>query len=95
MIDLSNSWMNNPTFLAQAAHFFGAIAIVMTCVYFRNKKAAWIAASTIVAGAAVKEFWYDLAYELPKQTIGNSTLDFSFYLLGSIVALLLVSAKRN
>ncbi len=85
-MNLQNSWMTNPTFLAQAAHFFGAVSVVMTTGYF-NMNAGWIAGCILAVLAAFKEFWYDLRFELPKQTVGDSALDMLFYLLGDIFAI--------
>jgi hypothetical protein len=96
MIDISNSWMTNPIFLAESAHFFGAIATIMTSTRFWGKKGAIITAIIFTICAAIKEFWYDLGYELPKQTFGISLLDYAFYIIGIVVALLIVFLiKRN
>ena len=90
MIDLTNSWMNNPTFLAQSAHFFSAITVVMIASYFWGKKGCLYAAGIFALIAATKEFWYDLVYETPKQTFGDSALDYLFYFIGLSVAAALV-----
>jgi hypothetical protein len=82
--------MNNPVFLSQSAHFFSAIAIVMIASYFWGKKGCVLAVSAFTLVIAIKEFWYDLAYELPKQTFGDSALDYLFYLIGLTVAACLV-----
>ena len=86
MIDLTNTWMNNPTFLAQFAHFFGMVAIIMSISHFLGLRGGLIVAGLLVVYAVIKEFWYDLGYELPKQTLADSGLDFAFYMVGIIVA---------
>jgi hypothetical protein len=93
-MNLTNSWMNNPTFLAQSAHFFSAISAVMICAYFWGKPGAFSAAIAFFILAFFKEFWYDLEFELPIQTFTDSLLDFSFYLLGLVVAIIFVFLKK-
>jgi hypothetical protein len=92
-MDLTNKWMNDPTFLAQSAHFFGAVAVIMSFCHFLGKPGGLIAAGILVAAAAVKEFWYDLKFELPKQTLKDSALDFTFYMVGIVVAGAMVLLK--
>jgi hypothetical protein len=87
---LYNSWMNDPAFLAQSAHIFSAISVVMIASYFWDKKGCIYATSIFACIAALKEFGYDLVYELPKQTIGDSLLDYSFYIVGLMLAFGLV-----
>jgi hypothetical protein len=89
-MNLTNSWMTDPAFLAQSAHFFGATSAIMASSYFFGKRGAIISAIIFLVVAGFKEFWYDLVFELPKQTFGDSALDFSFYLLGVVVSVLLV-----
>lgn len=90
---LTNTWMNNPTFLAQTAHFFGAVSVIMISNHFWDAKGMWIVASIFVVLAFIKEFWYDLTFELPKQTLIDSVLDFTFYILGIVSAIGLVFIK--
>ena len=94
-MSLTNTWMNDPTFLAQSAHFFGAIATTMVMSYLFGKKGGLITVGLFTAVAAVKEFWYDLVYELPKQTFGDSALDFTFYLVGLVFAASLLLCVKN
>lgn len=84
MSDLHNSWMAHPTFIAQSAHFFSAIAVILTAHHLCGKKPALIAAGIFTVCAFIKEFWYDLNYELPKQTVADGILDFCFYMIGII-----------
>jgi hypothetical protein len=85
-MNLTNKWMNDPTFLAQSAHFFGAVATVMTAAHFFGKTGGLITAGVFTAAALVKEFWYDLKYEIPKQSFGDSALDFAFYGIGLVLS---------
>lgn len=85
-MNLTNSWMNDPTFLAQSAHFFGALSTVMIASYFWGKKGCLISSAALISIMAIKEFWYDLVYEIPKQSFGDSALDFSFYIIGAVIA---------
>lgn len=78
--------MNDPNFLAQSTHFFSAIATVMIISRFWGKTAGLIGAGIFIILAAIKEYWYDLVYELPKQSLGDSSLDFIFYLIGTSAA---------
>jgi len=85
--------MNNVQYLAACAHFFGAYSIVLT-IAFVSKNNGWrtilvvLALGTILAG--VKEFWYDMNYELPPQTLLYSTEDFVSYIVGGYVGALMV-----
>jgi hypothetical protein len=85
-MDLTNKWMNDPTFLAQAAHFFGAVSLIMTAAHFAGNTGGFITGGVLMALAIVKEFWYDIVYEIPKQSFWDSALDFSFYFIGTLVA---------
>ena len=70
----------NPDFIAFNAHMWFAYAVVFTAhVPF--------AAAVMLAGAAVKEFWFDATYESPKQTFKDNALDFLGYATGAGLAL--------
>jgi hypothetical protein len=87
-----NRWMNDPQYLAQFAHFFGAYSLIATTTII-SMVFGWgwmpmlIVLGIGIAVATWKEFWYDLRKELPKQTWGNSTMDFGFYMLGGAVGM--------
>jgi hypothetical protein len=83
-----NTWMNNPQYLAQVGHLFGACSVLLTTgIMALALGAGWLPVLVVlaagVAAAAVKEFWYDMQYELPRQTWGDSAMDFGFYVLGA------------
>lgn len=84
---LTNEWMNNPTFLAQAAHFFGAYAVCISAFAIWNLSAAKKTAIIFASCALLKEFIYDANFEMPTQKFLDNLLDFSFYCIGLIVAL--------
>lgn len=65
----------------------------MISAYFWGAKGMWIVASVFIILAVLKEFWYDLTFELPRQTLADSALDFAFYMLGIVVAVGLVLIK--
>ena len=79
------AWMTNPEFIAQAAHALTGYGVALTAAYFGWS--LWLAAALFVAYAALKEFWFDLNFETPKQTIWDSMLDFTFYLVGLAIGL--------
>lgn len=82
--------MNNPQYLAQVGHLFGAgFVLAVTGMLSLALGAGWppvlIVLAVGVSAAAVKEFWYDMVYELPRQTLADSAVDFAFYLLGALL----------
>ncbi len=83
-----NTWMNNPQYLAQVGHFFGAYSLILSASLL-TPHWAYVVAIGVVA-AAIKEFWYDMTYELPYQTFWASFMDFGFYVLGAAVAALVI-----
>ncbi len=78
-----NRWMNDPRYLAQIGHTLGGYAIVLTAFLFFGRPSLLFSLPAIVVAAALKEFWYDARYELPKQTAFDNWLDFGFYLVGA------------
>jgi hypothetical protein len=88
-----NSWMNNPQYLAQLGHTLGAALVVVLAAFFGGMNAAWIALPCVIVAAAVKEYWYDATYELPRQSFADNTMDFGFFCLGAGVGLGLACLK--
>ena len=68
-----------PEFVAFNAHWGFAFAL-MTFM------PSWWTFAVIVALAAVKEFWFDANYEVPKQTNFDNWTDFAGYLFGVCLA---------
>lgn len=80
--------MTNPQYLAQVGHFLGGYAVILTTTTFAIVcGAGWTPVIVVtvigVAAASAKEFWYDMKYELPKQTWADSLMDWAFYMLGA------------
>jgi len=86
-----NTWMNDPQYLAQVGHTLGGYGLILTAWRFGGPSAAEVAFSLGVLAAGIKEFWYDLRYELPKQSLADSIEDFAFYLIGGVIGLMVVS----
>lgn len=84
-----NTLFNEPQYLAQVGHFLGGAALMfLACVFAGFAPTWWVAWICIALAAAVKEYWYDANYELPKQTFSDNTMDFAFYQLGAGVGVL-------
>lgn len=81
-----NSWMTSANYLAQMAHFLAGFAILMTAsfvaVVLGHPHAPHVAAALLVVYGLLKEYVYDMRFELPRQTWWDSTEDLLFYLLG-------------
>ncbi|MGH8280691.1 MAG: hypothetical protein ACRERZ_00720 [Gammaproteobacteria bacterium] len=73
----------NPAFIAFNAHCWFACSVILA-----TKGNPWVAGIGIVV-AGLKEFWFDMRYETtPPQTFGDSLEDFSGYMIGLVIALL-------
>lgn len=93
---LQNSWMDNPTFLAEMAHFAWAYGILLTAALWSATRRQLVCLFlAFVVFAVVKEYWYDLNYEIPADSVSGSTLDFCVYMLGGLVALGVVWLRRH
>jgi hypothetical protein len=85
--------MNNPQYLAQVGHTLAGCLALVVAALFWGMPGVWPTLVALVAAAAIKEFWYDLRYELPKQTLADSGMDFAFYLVGGALGLGLACVK--
>jgi hypothetical protein len=85
--------MNNPQYLAQVGHFFFGSTTTLVAALFGGMLAVFISLSALTLYATVKEFWYDLRYEIPKQTFGDSAMDFAFIVGGGAVGAALACVK--
>lgn len=84
---LTNSWMTDPSYIGASAHAYGACSLVLAGYVFGGwKGVAWVLCVGIPV-AALKEFWYDATYELPRQTSRDNRTDFLTYLGGAVLAL--------
>jgi hypothetical protein len=70
----------NPYFIAFNAHCWSAYALVVTVPWHVT------AALAVAALAAVKEFWFDATYEVPKQTSLDNLTDWVGYAAGAVLA---------
>lgn len=79
----------SPAFITAMAHAWFACSVMLILGHWGLT--AWISAPLCVALAAAKEFWFDLRYEkTPPQTVWMSASDFSEYLAGIVVAVLIL-----
>ena len=83
-----NTWMNNPQYRAQVGHTLGGYALIVTVLALGH---GWMPVLVTyglgILAAAVKEFWYDARYELPRQTEEDNLIDFGFYVVGGTIGL--------
>jgi hypothetical protein len=84
-----NRWMNDPQYLAQVGHLLGGAIVVLVAAIFFGARGVEVALGVGIAAAAIKEFWFDVHYEAPKQSWGDSAMDFAFYVIGGLVGLLI------
>ena len=76
-------------FVTAMAHCWFACSVVLILAHWGLT--AWVSAPLCVALAAGKEFWFDLKYEkTPPQTVFMSAADFGEYLVGIVVAVLIL-----
>jgi hypothetical protein len=53
----------------------------------------WVALA--VAGlAAIKEFWFDARYEIPKQTFQDNFADWTGYIAGAAISAILITQGK-
>lgn len=87
----TNTWMNDPQYLAQVGHFLGgAIIILLVAVFFGVWRAPLIAWGIFLPLTAAKEFIYDARWEIPKQRNLDNWEDFGFYQFGAVAAMLVI-----
>ena len=82
--------MTNIQYLSQVGHFLAGGALLLLAGAFSAVLGGGWSPVLITLGVGIvavtwKEFWYDLRYETPKQTLGDSLMDFAFYVLGGLV----------
>ena len=75
--------------VAQASHVAIAAAIVSLSSARFHGHAKYIAAVIVILTAAIKEFYFDQRYE-DAATRGSNLEDWSYYIAGVIVALLIL-----
>jgi hypothetical protein len=86
------SWMSSPQYLAQVGHFLGGVSLILIASLFSIVLGAgwipifWTLGIGIVA-ASLKEFVFDLASWGEGDTLSDSIMDWSFYMLGGLVGM--------
>jgi hypothetical protein len=87
--------MLNPsyTFVCQAAHLCAAGFLMLAAVHLWGPAAELPMLYGGIALAALKEFWCDLHFETPEISGGikGGVIDFSFYVLGLLLAALVLA----
>ena len=76
--------------VSQNAHWLFGSWITLLFVYLMGVKSLYYTIPLLVVGVAIKEFWYDQKYE-NAVTRGSNLLDFSMYILGAVITLILVA----
>lgn len=99
--DLINRANASPTYVSIMEHS-GWGCIITTFAYWFVRRwhphvpidvALWLV--PLVLLAAWKEFYYDMHYESPPQTVGDSAIDFVGYILGLLISVVLVALVRQ
>ena len=92
---LTNSWMTNDFFIGFMAHLLGSVSLLLTVALLSKLEmgAILIASAAMLFAAAIKEFVYDLNFEIPKQTLKDSALDFVGYCAGIATAWLVIAVR--
>lgn len=81
-------WMWNPQYLAQVSHVLaGNLVLLLVWLFWESVPICWLAFGLGMSLAALKEFWFDMRFETPKDTFWDAAMDFSFYFLGGAVGL--------
>jgi hypothetical protein len=89
-----NKWMNNVTYLAAMAHIGWAYLIPLTFAFLGATLFQLIGLTSLfILYAAIKEYWYDANYELPKQSFQENTQDFIGYLGGLLFLWIVILIK--
>lgn len=80
----------SPEFIVAMAHMWFACSVLLILSHWGLT--LWIGAPVLVAVAAWKEFYFDLRDEkFPPQTLLDSALDFSEYMAGLALAVLIIT----
>lgn len=89
------SWMTDSNFLAQMTHVLGGYGVILTAVLFSYNLYYLVGISLLfIVYAFLKEFWFDINYENPKQSITNGLIDFAFYCIGILIGWITVCLKN-
>jgi hypothetical protein len=88
-----SDFMNSVTFLAAMAHVGWACLIILSTALISSSNMHWCigVSAFMFVFAAIKEFWYDMMFERPKQTWLDGIGDFVGYLSGIALAWVVMS----
>lgn len=83
--------MTNPVFYGSMAHALGAYAILLTVAFFsRSWQDMWYTWLILLGLTAIKEFWYDVNFEIPQQPIiWGGIRDFLSYQAGAAIVMII------
>jgi hypothetical protein len=76
------------------SHWLAGCLFVMGFTYLFGPGAEWWCVLIFTAYAAIKEFWYDQNYETA-EVRGSNLEDFSFYMVGVTLAVILILIKTK
>lgn len=82
-------WYTTLEFVTQSSHFFGGATLVLLPLV--RGLSGWWAYGILLLWAIPKEYVWDLLVE--QDTVVSSSLDFSMYLLGGVIALLAAKVR--
>jgi hypothetical protein len=91
-----NATVDERTFnlISQLGHFAGGLAVVFGSYSFWGWHGALISILVLAGLVAIKEFWWDNKYE-SVEVRGSNFLDWSMWMVGAAVALVLVFIRRK
>lgn len=80
--------------LGYSAHIFGGITTIISPILLLDTVFSykWILFITWILGiifVLIKELWYDVTYQIPKEA-GSATLDIITYMAGAIIGTILI-----
>lgn len=80
--------------LAQKAHMLGGGLAMLGPHALWGKRSLRYAVPIFVVCAAAKEFWFDANYQ-DAEIRGSDLKDFAFYMIGMVLALLLLKTHKR
>jgi len=84
-----------PQKLAQFGHTLLGALVVFAATVFAGLPGMRDSLGIGVIVANAKEFWWDMRYEVPKQSIVDSVEDFVFYCLGGGLGMILATLAHH
>lgn len=90
-----NSWMTDYNFVAFMAHSCGALSIMMVLAFLFGHVIMLPTAGGLLLAALVKEFWYDIRFETPTQTVTDGLIDFAGYATGTLIGSIIILIAQD